>query len=321
MIVKNEAAVLRRCLASVKPYISHWVICDTGSTDGTQELARRELAGIPGEMFEDQWIHFGHNRTLSMQRAAGRANYHLLLDADMVLNVHEEFRHKLESDAYLLGFEGENDYHVVRLVSDRHHWEYKGATHEFVYSPTSGLPDKLREVTVKHFEDGGSRAEKYERDITLLKEEVSSNTNNARAVFYLAQSYRDAGHAGEALKWYFKRTGMGGWNEEVWYSLYMIGWIQQCIGTTWPVCLAAYLQAFNYRPTRLEPIYQIAKFYREHKQYTLGLLYARLCQEIGYPDDCLFIERKIYEELLPREYEICCRELGYAEAGGGSGGR
>jgi hypothetical protein len=32
MIVKNEAAIIRRCLESVKSIIHDWVICDTGST-------------------------------------------------------------------------------------------------------------------------------------------------------------------------------------------------------------------------------------------------------------------------------------------------
>jgi len=37
MIVKNEAQVIRRCIDSVRRFISYWVIVDTGSTDGTQE--------------------------------------------------------------------------------------------------------------------------------------------------------------------------------------------------------------------------------------------------------------------------------------------
>ena len=40
MIVKNEAAIIRECLDSVTSLIDYWIICDTGSTDGTQELVR-----------------------------------------------------------------------------------------------------------------------------------------------------------------------------------------------------------------------------------------------------------------------------------------
>lgn len=49
MIVRNEAANIERCLASVAPVIGAWVIGDTGSTDTTPELIQRFFAarGIP----------------------------------------------------------------------------------------------------------------------------------------------------------------------------------------------------------------------------------------------------------------------------------
>ena len=44
MIVKNQEDVLARCLESVRPLLSAWIICDTGSTDRTREIAREVLA-------------------------------------------------------------------------------------------------------------------------------------------------------------------------------------------------------------------------------------------------------------------------------------
>ena len=38
MIVRDEAAIIARCLRSVRDKIDTWVICDTGSTDGTPSL-------------------------------------------------------------------------------------------------------------------------------------------------------------------------------------------------------------------------------------------------------------------------------------------
>lgn len=58
MIVRNEAAVVRRCLASVKHLIDYWVIIDTGSDDGTQQIIREFLQEIPGELHERPWIDF-----------------------------------------------------------------------------------------------------------------------------------------------------------------------------------------------------------------------------------------------------------------------
>lgn len=86
MIVKNEAHVIERCLASVRDLIDTWVISDTGSSDGTQQLIRAALDGIPGELHEEPWVDFGHNRTLNIRHAHAKADYLLLLDADLVIH-------------------------------------------------------------------------------------------------------------------------------------------------------------------------------------------------------------------------------------------
>lgn len=41
MIVKNERANLGRCLDSVRNLVNEMVVVDTGSTDGTQDMARQ----------------------------------------------------------------------------------------------------------------------------------------------------------------------------------------------------------------------------------------------------------------------------------------
>jgi hypothetical protein len=75
MIVKNEAHVLARCLDSVKPFVTAWVIVDTGSTDATQDLVRSCMRGIPGELHERPWKDFGHNRTEAIVLARGKAEH------------------------------------------------------------------------------------------------------------------------------------------------------------------------------------------------------------------------------------------------------
>jgi glycosyltransferase involved in cell wall biosynthesis len=53
MIVKNERENLSRCLASVKPYVHEMIVVDTGSEDGTQEIAsnlERDLNTSSGAM-------------------------------------------------------------------------------------------------------------------------------------------------------------------------------------------------------------------------------------------------------------------------------
>jgi hypothetical protein len=63
MIVKDEAPVIARCLASVRPIIDYWIIVDTGSTDGTPAIVRKVLGDLPGELYERPWLDFVHNRS------------------------------------------------------------------------------------------------------------------------------------------------------------------------------------------------------------------------------------------------------------------
>jgi glycosyltransferase involved in cell wall biosynthesis len=69
MIVKDEAPVIGRCLDAALPFIDHWVIVDTGSTDGTQDLVRRHLASVPGTLAERPWRNFAHNRNEALALA------------------------------------------------------------------------------------------------------------------------------------------------------------------------------------------------------------------------------------------------------------
>src|SRR5579871_1464094 len=105
MIVKNEAHVIRRCLASVCPVIDCWVIVDTGSTDGTQQIVRDFFAarGIPGQLHERPWVDFAHNRSEALDLAKSEADYSLIIDADDTLEVGPGFdRFSLTADSYMV---------------------------------------------------------------------------------------------------------------------------------------------------------------------------------------------------------------------------
>ena len=86
MIVKNESHIIRGTLEMLcnKIQFDYWVICDTGSTDGTQDIITKFFRekGIDGELFSDVWTDFAHNRTLALNRAFGKTDLLLVFDAD-----------------------------------------------------------------------------------------------------------------------------------------------------------------------------------------------------------------------------------------------
>src|SRR5579884_193093 len=311
MIVKDESAVIRRALASARPFIDAWVVCDTGSTDDTPALVEAALAGIPGELHRVPWVNFGHNREQALALAHGKADYVLVMDADMEANVKAPFKHLLSADTYDIRYEGEVDYSQPMLLADRHRWRYTGVTHEFVWSETATTNAELPQLTLTHHADGALRTDKFERDIRLLGAELARDPDDPRTVFYLAQSYKDVGDAEAALPLYDRRAELGGWEEERWYARFMSAQMREALGHG-DDARAAYLRAFAERPWRLEPLYALARGLRESGAYELGYAAASIAQApLRYPAaDRMFVERPIYEARLALELGVCAFATG-----------
>ncbi|ASU33542.1 hypothetical protein MuYL_1644 [Mucilaginibacter xinganensis] len=311
-MVKNESQVIRRALESALPHIDHWVICDTGSTDGTPQIIEECLTGINGKLHHTQWENFGHNRAEVIRLAEGKGDYILIMDADMILNVKAPFKETLALDFYEIRYEGSLDYTQPMLISNRHNWNYEGVTHEFIHAETASSWAFLPQVTLTHFGDGGSRLDKFERDIKLLTEALEAEPGNARYMFYLAQSYKDTGKWAEALHWYQKRMEAGSWAEERWYAMYQAAEMKRQLNLPWPEIMGAYQAAFDERPIRLEPVYAIAKHYRETSQFYQGYLYSAVAlQGVQYPEnEKLFIEKPVYTHLLLLEHITCALACG-----------
>lgn len=313
LIVKNESHCIRRMLRSVLPYIDAWCVCDTGSTDGTQAIIEETLGHLPGVLHEVPWVNFGHNRTQAVGLARRWADYSLIMDADLTLTCsHNENPFKdIEADAYELRYAGSLDYVNVRLISNRHEWKYVGVTHEYIMSPTARIMEELPHVTLVDHADGSNRADKFARDIALLTEDLKSDPNNARSVFYLAQSYRDSGQYGPALCWYEKRVGMGGWDEEVWYAHYMKAKMMEHIGIQREQVRSEYLAAWKRRPSRYEPLKELAADATKRENYAEAYLYT-LPWYTGtrYPKDRLFIDRDTYKLWMPYYFAKAAAHMG-----------
>lgn len=308
MIVKNEAGVIERCLASVRDVVDTWVISDTGSTDGTQELIRGALDGVPGELHEEPWVNFGHNRTLNIRHARGKADYLLLLDADHVLRQDGPLP-RLTADAYMLRHEGAMEYRIRRLVRGDLPWRYEGVTHEFLTADGNETQENLDALVVEDHADGGSRHDKFERDARLLSAEMERDPSNTRTVFYLAQTMRDMGNTAEAIKLYERRASMGGWAEEVYYSLLQVGVLHADSGDL-PAGLDALTRAWESRPQRLEACYELASRLRAVGRHHTAHAIVVACLDKEPPDDILFTQPWVYRWGLLCEFSITAYWVG-----------
>jgi glycosyltransferase involved in cell wall biosynthesis len=250
MIVKNESKIIERCLNSAKPIIDYISICDTGSNDGTPEIINKwcKENNIPGTVHFAPFKNFGFNRTLAMSLAQEtylEADYMLLLDADMILEVEHPFdKNSLEMDQYLTPqYIGQMKFWLTRLVKASLPWISVGVTHEYWDIDRSKLKEgpfscsdtrgKLNNLVINDQQDGGSRTDKFERDKRLLLEglqdPLTPDDIKIRYMFYLAQTYLCLDEYEESIKWYKKRVEAGGWVEEVFYSLLKIGLLYELL--------------------------------------------------------------------------------------------
>jgi len=294
MIVKNEAHVIRRCLRSVKPFVDAWVIVDTGSTDGTQDIIREELAGLPGELHERPWVDFGTNRSQAISLAGRRWDYLYFIDADEELVLPDGWtRPDLHREAYLIRYvHGPIVYDRPSLVASRLPWRFAGVLHEYLDCGWDADTEALVGPEVIYRSEGARSLdpEKFQKDAAVFEQALLEDPTNARSRFYMAQSYRDAGNPLAALANYRIRAGMGGWAEEVYVSSLRAAALSEQLGQPHGEVVGAYMEAHNARPHRAEALVEVARYCRERQEWPLAYLFAQAALQAHPGGDILFVE-------------------------------
>ncbi len=298
MIVRDEAAIIERCLASVRPFIDHWVIVDTGSVDETPERVQAALAGIPGALHHRQWRHFGHNRSEALNLARAHGDYLLFIDADETLGstTGKSFP-KLDGPAYSLEARfGELSYDRVSLVSTTLPWRWEGVLHEYLDAGRPVMQPRVPGYWIQVRPDGArsNDPKKFEKDVAVLVTALQAEPNNRRYTFYLAQSYRDAGQLELARQYYEQRSAMGGWEEEVWYSQYEVARLSERLIDTHERIVSAYLRAYQTRPQRAESLVALAAYFRSRGEWHNAYLFARTAVAVPLAADRLFVDLTAY---------------------------
>lgn len=318
MIVKNESKIITRMLENVAKYIDYYCICDTGSNDNTIESITSffKTQQIDGIVIHKEFVNFSYNRNYAYHYVCNNMDnitHILFLDADMIFNTSlskQELQNVyIQYDACYL-YQGSLNCHYknVRIVKKNPEYKYIGATHEYFDLCNSfhihTISDNL--LFIKDVGDGGSKTNKFQRDIKLLINAIDEEPNNSRYVFYLANSYKDCGEHESACKYYLRRVSMGGWIQEVWCSYYYIG-LCYSYQQDYKNALWYWLKAFEIYDKRVENLYQIVKYYRLCSQHELAYsfyLLAKRCMNYITMENHLFLEKDVYMYKLDYEYSI-----------------
>lgn len=307
MVCKNESALIRTALASVKPFIDRWVVVDTGSTDGTQDIVREEMKGLPGTLLERPWLNWSHNRTESINLAKqSGCDFIFILDADEQVKAPAGFKLDLDpKNAYWVNINyGAITYARPNILSAKHSWHYVGVTHEYLTAPENPPRIQLPITLETNPARTDKTPEKCLLDAQLLEEGLIAEPENSRYRFYLAQSYRDCGQIEKAVENYALRATLGGWFEEVWYSLFQVALLKERMKRPETEIVTAYLQAYENNPRRAESLGSLARYLRCLKRYNLAYLFATRVKDMAVPDEKLFIDLSFYQWRCLDEYSI-----------------
>lgn len=317
MIVRDEAHIVCEVLAATAPYIDYWVVVDTGSTDGTQDVIQKKMEqlGIPGELYERPWRDFGHNRSEALTLAQGKADYIWMLDADDTVIGAPPLR-DLTDDCYYMEVREDTGHRLWRrqLFRDGVPWYYKGVLHEYACCDEPFTAENLHGDYYIHGRRLGARnkdPQKYAKDAALLLAYVGEHPDDEGAVFYLAQSYYDAGDFENARDWYTRRVEMVDVAEEVFYSLLRRARSLAELGVPGTEVEDAYARAWAYRPTRAEPLYELAYRMRVSQRYEMGYLFARQAAALPLPaENWVIVDTDVYTWRALDEQAVCASWIG-----------
>lgn len=213
LISKNEAHCLAHCLDSARQLVDEIIVVDTGSTDGTAEIA----AGQGAAVFHFSWTDdFAAARNYAVSKARG--HWILVLDADEVLAPVSRpelvsYLEQTPAEGYYFeiisyldgGHKTVNDY-VVRLFKNKPAYRFSGSIHEQVagsiqsHHPAGQLP--VAPYTIHHYgylPQEAARKHKFERNTAIIQKALRHNPRDPFLHYSLAiehlqrKDFRQAG--------------------------------------------------------------------------------------------------------------------------------
>lgn len=281
MIVKDAEDSIRACLDSARPFLDHWTILDTGSTDATKEIVEEVLGGLPGMLYEGEFVDFGTTRSQLMGLAAVApvtsvrpSDYLMLLDADMQVDHEGDLPELTAAVCEGTVRTGPIDYALPILVRNDRAWRYEGVAHSYLACDQGYEGEVLPGLRII---DGSHTTEaKLRRDLELLSAEHARNPTDARTTFYLAQTYLDLDMIPEAIQTYRTRAEQTGFDEETFYARYRLGALL-CEHVSFAAGAEELLAAWRLRPQRIEPLRVLAN------------VASNVADKAPIPDDRLFV--------------------------------
>ena len=206
LIVKNEEEMLPKCLESIKGFVDEIIIVDTGSKDGTVEIAERH----GGKIYHHPWENdFSRHRNQSIAYTAG--DWIFVIDGDEELiqwdqNIDSVLHNKNIDSIYVKvenvfsKGEGVAWHNSIRLFRNNNKIEYKGKVHNQLVGHQNSTHSEIVIYHRGYCLDHEREEKKYLRTKTLLEQEIEKDPDNPIFHHYLAVAYLGRQNYAKALE-------------------------------------------------------------------------------------------------------------------------
>lgn len=207
MIVRDEAAHLGACLESLRGVVDEVVVVDTGSVDGTVEIAEAFGAKVVRHPWNDD---FAEARNVSLDNVTG--DWVLYIDADerLIDAGHVDWEELLGEPnvvAYRLWLSpvsSASAYREYRLWRNDPRIRFDGVIHERVVPAIHRVADddsktvELADLRLLHVGYEGDQTAKHKRNLPLLRRQVAIDPSNLFARHHLSRVLVGLGEPEEA---------------------------------------------------------------------------------------------------------------------------
>ncbi len=156
----------------------------------------------------------------------------------------------------------------------------------------------------------------HQRLIERFLGEAESNPEDPLPVHMLAQLYFNMHDFANARRYSERLIEIGADEENTFLAMLRIAQSMDRLGTPWLDVQDVYMRAWEFRPTRAEPFYAIARHYGAAQRYRLGYFFAERAAQIPLPaGDMVIHDPAIYAWRATDEQAVCASAIGnHAEA-------
>lgn len=315
MIVKNEEAVLSRCLESVKDIVDEIIIIDTGSTDKTKEIAYHYTEKV----YDFKWVDdFSLARNYSFSKAT--KEYQMWLDADDIITKdNKEKILKLKEDLepsidivtfkYNTHFDKDNNPTLTstrgRLFKREKNYSWNDPIHEYI--ELRGNIYYANDIFISHKKE----ANYTDRNLKIYLTQIKNGKKlSPRSLYYFARELKDHKRYEEAI-YYFEQflDGKLGWVEDNIATCYNLALCYKYLDNNQKV-FQSLIRSFEYDAPRAEICCEIGYYFMNKNDYPKALKWFLLATHLEKPNTLGFLLNDYWDFIPNIELSVCYYKLG-----------